>query len=188
MWRVALKWNAAAKLQPERQVGKYSVAFDYQAAKRLQEFDTVVRKLMCICDGKDCLNEECVLDKKQVIEVVHVPKEVSFTISLCRECYTKCTGRRQMAINAVQERQRQPMRQQVGSQEAVKFYVRNGSGNFPQMRTATGKQQQKQAARTPLRGKSSWVETKLGPAMRGGRNAGHGSGARERVTQKNQRP
>ena len=33
-----------------------------------------------------------------------------------------------MAINAVQERQRQPIRQQVGSQDVVKFYVRNGSG------------------------------------------------------------
>ena len=112
-WCVALKWNAVAKLQPERPLGKYSVACDYKAARLFQEFGTVVRKLMYTCDGEDCANEECLLDKKQVIEVVHVPKEVrecvSFTTCLCSECCTMFTGRRQMAINAVQERQRQPI-------------------------------------------------------------------------------
>ena len=36
--------------------------------------DKPVRHLMCTSDGKDCVNEEIVFDKKQVVEAMHVPR------------------------------------------------------------------------------------------------------------------
>ena len=58
---------------------------------------------MLIRERQEGVNEESVLDQKQVIEVVHVARSeqasVSITISSCRESSTKHKGRRQITIS-----------------------------------------------------------------------------------------
>ena len=66
------------------------------------------------------MNEESVLDQKQVIEVVHVARSeqasVSITISLCRESNTKYKGRRQITISQF----RKPQTSRFDSKSEVK--------------------------------------------------------------------
>ena len=68
-------------------------ALNYTATKLPKDFDHAVRNLMYTCDGKDCVNEEIVFDRKQDIEVVRVQRSeqesVSITMHVCPEYRTQ---------------------------------------------------------------------------------------------------